>query len=64
VPLAFIPPRTLAAIIDGMGSHDATVTALAQAAPRRWDRSPNYVVDTTDTRCSVGLTGWRLAGAR
>jgi hypothetical protein len=30
-PLAFIPPRTLAAIIDGMGPHDATVTALAQA---------------------------------
>jgi site-specific DNA recombinase len=39
-PLAFIPPRTLAAIIDGTGSHDATVTALAQAVPYRWDRSP------------------------
>jgi hypothetical protein len=38
-PLAFIPPRTLAAIIDGTGPHDATVTALAQgdvcvSAPR------------------------------
>jgi site-specific DNA recombinase len=39
-PLAFIPPRTLAAIIDGTGPHDATVTALAQAMPYRWDRSP------------------------
>jgi hypothetical protein len=37
---AFIPPRTLAAIIDGTGPHDATVTALAQAAPYRWDHSP------------------------
>jgi hypothetical protein len=36
-PLAFIPPRTLAAIIDGSGPHDATVTALAQAVPYRWD---------------------------
>jgi hypothetical protein len=35
-PLAFIPPCTLAAIIDGTGSHDATVTALAQAMPYRW----------------------------
>ena len=34
-PLAFIPPRTLAAIIDGTGPHDATVTALAQAVPYR-----------------------------
>jgi hypothetical protein len=33
MPLAFIPPRTLAAIIDGTGPHDATVTALAQAVP-------------------------------
>jgi site-specific DNA recombinase len=40
MPLAFIPPRTLAAIIDGTGPHDATVTALAQAVPHRWDRSP------------------------
>jgi site-specific DNA recombinase len=39
-PLAFIPPSTLAAIIDGTGPHDATVTALAQAVPYRWDRSP------------------------
>ena len=39
-PLAFIPPRTLAAIIDGTGPHDATVTALAQAVPYRWDRNP------------------------
>jgi hypothetical protein len=38
--LAFIPPRTLAAIIDGTGRHDATVTALAQAVPYRWDRNP------------------------
>ena len=40
MPLAFIPPRTLAAIIDGTGPHDATVTGLAQAASHRWDRSP------------------------
>jgi site-specific DNA recombinase len=40
MPLAFIPPRTLAAIIDGTGPHDATITALAQAVPHRWDRSP------------------------
>jgi site-specific DNA recombinase len=39
-PLAFIPPRTLAAIIDGTGPHDATVTALAQAVPYRWDHNP------------------------
>jgi hypothetical protein len=39
-PLAFIPPRTLAAIIDGTGPHDATVTALAQAVPYQWDRNP------------------------
>jgi len=38
-PLAFTPPRTLAAIIAGTGPHDATVTALAQAMPYRWDRS-------------------------
>ena len=38
--LAFVPPRTLAAIIDGRGPHDATVTALAQTVPYRWDRSP------------------------
>jgi hypothetical protein len=39
-PLAFLPPRTLAAIIDGTGPHDATVTALAQAVPYRWRCSP------------------------
>jgi site-specific DNA recombinase len=39
-PLAFIAPRTLAAIIDGTGPHDATVTALAQAVPYRWDGGP------------------------
>jgi site-specific DNA recombinase len=38
--LAFISPRALAAIIDGTGPHDATVTALAQAVPYRWDRNP------------------------
>jgi hypothetical protein len=38
-PLAFISPRTLAAITDGSGPHDATVTALAQAVPYRWNRS-------------------------
>jgi hypothetical protein len=40
-PLAFVPPRTLTAIIDGTGPHDATVTALAQSIPYRWDRSPD-----------------------
>jgi hypothetical protein len=30
-PLEFIPPHTLAAIFDGTGPHDATVTAMAQA---------------------------------
>ena len=44
-PLAFIPPRTLAAIIDGTGPHDATVTALAQAVPHRWDHSPRPLYD-------------------
>jgi hypothetical protein len=39
-PLAFVPPRTLAAIIDGSARHDATVTALARAVPYRWDRNP------------------------
>ena len=27
-------------IIDGSGPHDATVTALAQAVPYRWDGNP------------------------
>jgi site-specific DNA recombinase len=40
MPLGFIPPRTVAAIIDGTAPHDATVTALAQAVPYRWDGSP------------------------
>jgi hypothetical protein len=40
MPLAFFPPRTLAAIIDGTGQHDATVTSLAQAVPYRWARNP------------------------
>jgi site-specific DNA recombinase len=39
-PLAFLPPRTLAAVIDGTGPHDATVTALAQAVPYPWRCSP------------------------
>jgi site-specific DNA recombinase len=39
-PLALIPARTLATIIDGTGPHDTTVTALAQAMPYRWDRNP------------------------
>ena len=39
-PLALIPPHTLAAIVDGTGPHDATVTALAQAVPYRWDGIP------------------------
>jgi hypothetical protein len=38
--IRLLPPRTLAAIIDGTGPHDATVTALAQAVPYRWDRPP------------------------
>jgi hypothetical protein len=32
--------RDAAASADGTGPHDATVTALAQAVPYRWDRSP------------------------
>jgi hypothetical protein len=40
MPLAFIPPRTVAAIIDGTALHDATVTALAQAVPYRWGGNP------------------------
>jgi hypothetical protein len=39
-PLTFVPPRTLTAITDGTGPHDATVTALAQAVPYRWDGTP------------------------
>jgi hypothetical protein len=31
--------HSLAATIDGTGPHDATVTALAQAVPYRWDRN-------------------------
>jgi site-specific DNA recombinase len=50
-PLAFIPPRTLATIIDGTGPHDATVTALAQAVPHRWDRSPAGQV----SQCGRGM---------
>jgi hypothetical protein len=45
-PLAFVPPRTLAAIIDGTGPHDATVTALAQSIPYRWDHSPDGQVSS------------------
>jgi hypothetical protein len=33
------PPLTLAAIIGGTGPRDATVTALGQAVPFRWDRN-------------------------
>ena len=53
-PLAFIPPRTLAAIIDGTGPHDATVTALAQAVPYRWDRSPAGQVSEQSPTTAVG----------
>jgi hypothetical protein len=52
-PLAFIPPRTLAAIIDGTGPHDATVTALAQAVPYRWDRSPHDQGRSNDPTTAV-----------
>jgi site-specific DNA recombinase len=45
-PLAFIPPRTLAAIVDGTGPHDATVTALAHAVPYRWNHGPAAQVTT------------------
>jgi hypothetical protein len=38
-PLAFISRHRLAAIIDGTGPHNATVTALAQALPYWWDRT-------------------------
>jgi hypothetical protein len=40
-PLAFFPPRTLAAIIDGTGQHDATVTSLAQPVQYRWASTPD-----------------------
>jgi site-specific DNA recombinase len=52
-PLAFIPPRTLAEIIDGHGPHDATVTALAQAVPYRWDRSPAANIRSNDAATTV-----------
>jgi site-specific DNA recombinase len=55
-PLAFIPPRTLAAIVDGTGPLDATVTALAQAVPYRWDRGPAGQV----LEQSSGGGRWRL----
>jgi site-specific DNA recombinase len=52
-PLAFIPPRTLAAIIDGTGPHDATVTALAQAVPYRWGRTPAANIRSNDAATAV-----------
>jgi hypothetical protein len=45
-PLAFVPPRALAAIIDGTGPHDATVTALAQASGELGDDDLDRVCAT------------------
>jgi site-specific DNA recombinase len=50
-PLAFIPPRTLAAVMEGTGPHDATVTALAQAVPYRWDGSPSNQFSGQSSHC-------------
>jgi DNA invertase Pin-like site-specific DNA recombinase len=36
-PLAFLPPRTLAAIADGTFRQDVTVTTLARAVPFSWE---------------------------
>src|SRR6516162_7040281 len=36
IPLAFTPPRTLAATIAGDGSSDLTVTALSHTIPWAW----------------------------
>jgi hypothetical protein len=36
-PLAFLPPRTLAAIANGTFRQDVTVTALARAVPFSWE---------------------------
>ena len=55
---AFIPPHTLAAIIDETGRHDAIVTTLAQAAPSRWERSPGRQIRGA-LMISLGLIiGW------
>jgi len=35
-PLAFLSPRAIEAIIDGRGSPDLTVTALARSLPLSW----------------------------
>jgi hypothetical protein len=41
-PLTFLPPRTLAAIVDRAFGHDTTVTALARAVSLSWScRSPS-----------------------
>jgi site-specific DNA recombinase len=53
-PLAFIPPRALAAIIDGTGPHAATVTALAQGVPYRWHCSPGPLAHFSP------IIGWLL----
>jgi site-specific DNA recombinase len=53
-PLAFIPPPTLTAIIEGTGPHDATVTALSQMVPYRWDRNP---AGESSERCAYRGTG-------
>ena len=36
VPLAFLSPRIVAAIVDGTAPTDLTVTGLARALPYSW----------------------------
>jgi site-specific DNA recombinase len=37
MPLAFVSPRVVAAIVDGDVPHDLTVSGLARKLPHRWD---------------------------
>jgi site-specific DNA recombinase len=47
VPLAFVSPRIIAALIDGTASADLTITGLARALPHSW----------TEQEPQIGRTG-------
>jgi hypothetical protein len=55
-------PGHVPAIIDGSGPHDATVTALAQAVPYRWDRSPDMLSRRGFFKTSLSACGCALCG--
>jgi len=43
VPLAFLSPRIVSALLDGTGPADLTVTKLARALPHSWAEQERHV---------------------